>query len=754
MKKPLRSACVALFLGCLALPAQAATYYVDTNHPSANNNNPGTESLPWKTIGKANATLQPGDTVLIKAGTYFGHINGISPARSGEPGRPITYKNYGTDVVVFSEPEITDPNETDKFWMPGDPTTYYHMDRGITLENRSYIVVEGLNFSKLKRYLSIKNASHYNTIAYCNFDDALLKPPPQPNPSNYNYRPFDWAGSRIYYSSQHNWIHHCRFSKYGTADVDDNGVVLDVGLEQPSTASDKTYLPGDVDATRYNLIEDCLFYHGGHHVLGINTEFNVVRNCYFHNEPWMLGNSASDRGAVLYGNRNISFFGETQSAGRNLFERNRVGWCADSPDNWGASNVSVRTSNNILRFNDIFYGDIGGVAMSLSSGFPSSINNNKIYHNTIFRNTLSTTTNSPVGGITLALWNTTSLTVQNNVFKNNILYKHRNTTAYYHPQSVNMIAQQIWANNYDGDASGNPQFVNASETPTDPFDASQPDFTLQSTSPCKNYGTYLTTIVTAGGSGSSFQVADAGYFTDGWGIAGVEGDMIQLFGTTQKARITSVNYTTNWITLDRSVTWTTGQGISLPYNGAAPDAGAHEFEAVNNIVGFDVQKGSAGRGFVRYVDVTFQSAVGLDNLVAENRVKLTRYELNGSGGVSVSLAGVVSVSGNQVALNFGPNGIGGNPSSTTGDGYYVLRFDINGDGAFEIEQRFYRLFGDVDGDRKVTAVDAQLILAAYRQRGANLPTDVTGDGVVNALDRTLTIRSLNRKLADGLEVDD
>jgi len=268
-------------------------------------------------------------------------------------------------------------------------------------------------------------------------------------------------------------------------------------------------------------------------------------------------------------------------------------------------------------------------------------------------------------------------------------------------------------------------------------------------------GACLTTIATADGSGAAFQVADAGYFTDGWGgFAAVEGDVIQLLGTAQKARITSINFDTQWITLDRTVTWVMGQGISLFYTGDAPDVGAYELEDVNKVAGFDVQKGSPGRGFVRYVDVTFETADGLADLVPNNRVRLTRYELDGSGGAPVSLTGVVSVVGNQVSLDFGPKGIGADPRSTDGDGYYVLAFDLGGDGFFETQRRFYRLFGDVDRDRKVTAVDASLILSAYRRQGANLPTDVTGDGVVNALDRMLTIRSLNRKLADGLAIDD
>ena len=62
---------------------------------------------------------------------------------------------------------------------------------------------------------------------------------------------------------------------------------------------------------------------------------------------------------------------------------------------------------------------------------------------------------------------------------------------------------------------------------------------------------------------------------DGWGI--VQGDLIQLSGNTQRARITSVNYSTKVITVDTSLTWTQNQGVALAYEGSSPDAGAIEY---------------------------------------------------------------------------------------------------------------------------------------------------------------------------------
>jgi len=93
-----------------------------------------------------------------------------------------------------------------------------------------------------------------------------------------------------------------------------------------------------------------------------------------------------------------------------------------------------------------------------------------------------------------------------------------------------------------------PQFV----------DPDNNDLKLQSTLPMVEAGTFLTTT-TSSGSGTTFTVNDARYFMDGWGI--VDGDTIQLQGQTQTAKITNISG--NTITVDTSLTWASGQGVSL-----------------------------------------------------------------------------------------------------------------------------------------------------------------------------------------------
>lgn len=100
----------------------AVTYYVDQANPNASDTNPGTEASPWLTIGRAvcgstdcisspnaNAAIKAGDTVLVKAGTYYQYrtnsnrlLSVLQPANSGSTGNPITIKAYPGDLVTIT----------------------------------------------------------------------------------------------------------------------------------------------------------------------------------------------------------------------------------------------------------------------------------------------------------------------------------------------------------------------------------------------------------------------------------------------------------------------------------------------------------------------------------------------------------------------------------------------------------------------------------------------------------------------------
>ena len=124
----------------------------------------------------------------------------------------------------------------------------------------------------------------------------------------------------------------------------------------------------------------------------------------------------------------------------------------------------------------------------------------------------------------------------------------------------------------------------------------------EATSPAIDAGRFLTNTASSG-SGTVITVDDAGYFFDGFDI--VDGDSIQLEGQTQTARITNVNYATNTLTLATSLTWTSGQGVSLPYEGSAPDIGAYEYtdsdDGGDEKISIIYQKEIAGLLYSKYI---------------------------------------------------------------------------------------------------------------------------------------------------------
>jgi len=79
--------------------AAGTTYYVS---PGGNDSNEGSQSSPFRTIGKALQVMQPGDTTLVRGGTYStASDRGITSVRSGTSSAYITIKAYPGETPVF-----------------------------------------------------------------------------------------------------------------------------------------------------------------------------------------------------------------------------------------------------------------------------------------------------------------------------------------------------------------------------------------------------------------------------------------------------------------------------------------------------------------------------------------------------------------------------------------------------------------------------------------------------------------------------
>jgi hypothetical protein len=472
-------------------------------------------------LSTANANAAAGDVIYMLGGTYS---TSIEPSNNGTSLNRIVFRAFENEEPVISG-----------------------TIRGASFTGKSYITIKGLTMTAVDMYVYISESHHINLID-CSFHGSNNTPPKW------------WTGIEIINSSHHNIIRGCTIVQVGfcTSAPDDIGGVMRIG---------RTLDPAN-DHSDYNLLENNILAYGGHHVLQIVGKYNVIRNNYFHNEGWM----ACDRPGGLCGNRSIIIEGDSIQAQRNLLENNRFAFSGLPSDDNAGTAVNVRTPCNIIRNNVFYHNDASGVSVDhMSSDKNSSVRFNKIVHNTFYHNAYTLYKDAEwwrKGGLTLRR---TGGAFSDVVIKNNIFYDNNTGAITFYNVDRNL---QVIENNWEEE--GDPKFFDIT-TPVVPEDPSYPDLNLNPESPCIDKGAYLTSVTSPAGSGTSFQVADAGYFTDGWGIEGVVGDKIRLSGTTAGVQIIDVDYFSNTITVNKPISWTQNQGISYIYEGALPDIGAYEY---------------------------------------------------------------------------------------------------------------------------------------------------------------------------------
>jgi hypothetical protein len=156
-------AAVAALLVALAAPAaaRAATYHVDQGHPKAADTNPGTEAAPFKTLGRPLGIVGPGDTVLVKNGTYdpapSDAFRVLSP---GRPGAPIAVRAYTPPSGPRHTPVLTralNPRNNSPVILIGGGRHHVTWD-GFTLAPKTDILVVNSDFATIENMRIDKGA--------------------------------------------------------------------------------------------------------------------------------------------------------------------------------------------------------------------------------------------------------------------------------------------------------------------------------------------------------------------------------------------------------------------------------------------------------------------------------------------------------------------------------------------------------------------------------------------------------------------
>lgn len=115
----------ATFLACVLLTASASTMVAGTSWyvaPDGDDEAAGSLEHPFATVQRAQQAVAPGDTVFLRGGTYRMTESQISRRRglfarlivldkSGESGKPITYRAYQDEKPVFDCSDVKPPRQ-------------------------------------------------------------------------------------------------------------------------------------------------------------------------------------------------------------------------------------------------------------------------------------------------------------------------------------------------------------------------------------------------------------------------------------------------------------------------------------------------------------------------------------------------------------------------------------------------------------------------------------------------------------------
>ena len=502
-------------------PEEGNIYYVSS---TGSNGNAGTVDEPFPTISEAASAAEAGDTVLIREGTYE---ESLVPQNSGEANNYITFRNYPNETVIITG----------------------SLQPAIDISDRQYLIIEGLTIRNVRRWMYAIN-SHHNIIRNNDFSGA----------SDGSSR----AG--------------LFFEKATNNQVRDN-LLVDTAQDNLSLIqSDKNVIEG-------NRIEEA-----AHTLWTIKCgNYNVIRDNYFYNEDQKVGeiyDCGTDGGTTLPGsNHDILSLDDTKY---NLVENNKFAFGVKYYSTSGGNGIQYAGQNGIIRHNEFYRMNVG-FGMQRYSQEAMYNKYNRVYNNVFYQN--------ECGGISLR--NEIADQYLDNIFKNNILYDNSSCGGTGDGQVLyrtgvagnmfthnNILAQtpgdDVIDNEHGSDQSlsyfesnystlfmdnleVNPLFENAAAF----------NFNLTDSSPMIDAGDFLTQT-SSSGSGTVLTVDDAGYFYDGFGIEGQTGDVIQIEGQTTTATITAIDYDNNILALDRSLTWSSGDGVNLIYNGNAPDMGVYE----------------------------------------------------------------------------------------------------------------------------------------------------------------------------------
>jgi len=497
----------------------------------------GTLGDPWS-ISHANDNLDAGDTAELRGGNY---TEEISPINAGSSGSNITYKPYLAEI-----PTIISTTSKDAIRL----TTNYVVIDGINTDGQGYYTGSALN----------------RAVVYDGVSNCIVK-----NGTHKNLK--GWQGVWFTNGATYNTFKDCvgdYCGAYDGGDGEDKGdfVVIDSDCS-------------------YNKVLRNSLAHGGHNLLECEGQYNIIKWNIFD------GSWVDTEGAGA-GNR-VVVLNPPGTNGYNLFENNICKNVGSATDPGGAFPMALKAdgTNQIVR-NNIFINNIHEAVSGATRDAIQQTVNQKVYNNLMFN----------CGGSALVNRYYENDDIRGTRFKNNVAVDCGHSpdpenTKYGNEIFINLLGATSYPIG-DFNASGNTFFNSVDSEATvfwkdvgtdniAGFEASHPtnfsgnswidpgvtlavgdpadvsDISYSNSLALIGQGVDLTTT-NGGGSGTTITLHEAGYFCDGFNNQ--SGDPITI--GNENVLVTSVNYATNVITIDRSITWIDGASVNTTVNGTNP----------------------------------------------------------------------------------------------------------------------------------------------------------------------------------------
>jgi hypothetical protein len=576
----------ALFLCLGAVNGFGRTIAVS---PRGLDTGPGTESSPWQTLARANAAVQPGDTVLVHGGTYHEQI---VPARTGQRDAPILYLAApGEDVVVDGTTDnlivvyVGDYTTVEGFTIKSQaaPLITGVTDNWVNLVGdhitlrRCRVIAEGdpkVNYwqrNQMSRGVLV--FGHFVTVEHCFIRGQQMGLEVGGSAPRFFTMRFDTLLS-------HGASNLVITSPYGNEKVDTTMqrnlveyCVMDTSWEEDNIQFEPSYIDHSIPCNRGTIVRHCRLGHAAENAVDLKGGVFIVldNNLMYSSEgdndglrdggddvggPCInLGANESTRYVIarrnaIWDNHTGAVMYDGYHFYNNVFLNNRRSFRGPNGDDPFREYAGV-TCWTMPNYNRSFVNNIVGDQPNSGTLFWKMDYGSKFYIN------------------------------------NNLYFETGGRPKFYHRVSGSLTTTtgvdnwQALLSSYSGysflggkdqaSVEGNPQFVNVPAFPTD-YDPTW-DFRLSAGSPGIEAGMPVTFARQGETESTSLLVDDPYFFTDGYGIVG--GDSIRI-GNSAPVQILSIDFANNILELSEPRSWSAGEGVHLTYNGSAPDIGMTE----------------------------------------------------------------------------------------------------------------------------------------------------------------------------------